>query len=146
MRSPIGKDQIKRIASFLSHQRTCIISTITAQGVWSIPVRYRSETWPKGRFSLVLDCLVPRWADIAHYLTELSRVVVIVQAPSGVGLRWLQIQGTALPIEAPEWARLLPRWVNTSQPDAYFKVVRVNPSRIDLIDEDQGWGVQETLE
>jgi hypothetical protein len=32
------------------------------------------------------------------------------------------------------------------QPDELYLVARVAPSRIDLIDEDLGWGVQETLE
>lgn len=54
--------------------------------------------------------------------------------------------GTARPVEAPDWAGLLPRWVSTVQPDALYLVVRVTPSRIDLVDEDLGWGVQETVE
>lgn len=89
---------------------------------------------------------MPRWADVAHHLTQDPKVLLIVQASSGSGLRWLQIQGTAQPIEAPNWNRLLPRWVSTVQPDALYLVVRVTPSRIDLVDEDLGWGVQETLE
>jgi hypothetical protein len=36
--------------------------------------------------------------------------------------------------------------VSTVQPDVLYLVVRVAPSRIDLIDEDLGWGMQETLE
>jgi hypothetical protein len=32
------------------------------------------------------------------------------------------------------------------QPEELYLVVRVAPRRIDLIDEDQGWGMQETLE
>jgi hypothetical protein len=71
---------------------------------------------------------------------------LIVQAPSGAGLRWAQIRGTASPVEAPDWARLLPRWVSRMQPADLYLVVRVAPRRIDLIDEDVGWGVQETLE
>jgi hypothetical protein len=146
MNSSIHKDQWKRFADFLSHQRTCIISTIAAQGMWAMPVWYRPDTEPTGNPNLELDCLVPHWTDVAHYLTEDRRVVLIVQAPSGVGLRWLQIQATARQVEAPDWKKLLPRWVSTTQPDALYMVVRVRPSRIDLIDEELGWGVQETLE
>jgi hypothetical protein len=111
-----------------------------------MPVWYRLDPGPFGSRSLEVDCLVPRWADVAHKLTQNSRVVLIVQASSGAGLRWLQIQGTTRPVEAPDWSRLLPRWVSAVQPDALYLVVRVTPSRIDLIDEDLGWGVQETLE
>jgi nitroimidazol reductase NimA-like FMN-containing flavoprotein (pyridoxamine 5'-phosphate oxidase superfamily) len=146
MRSHLPDEQRERIASFLAHQRTGVISTTGSPGVWAMPVWYRPLPGPPGGRDLEVDCLVPRWADVAHPLTQNSRVVLIVQASSGAGLRWLQIQGTARPVEAPEWSRLLPRWVSAVQPDALYLVVRVTPSRIDLIDEDLGWGVQETLE
>lgn len=114
--------------------------------MWAIPVWYRPNAWPSGSRSLGVDCLVPRWTDVAHHLSQARRVALIVQATSGAGLRWLQIQGTARPLEAPNWTALLPRWVSSVQPDALYLVVRVKPSRIDLIDEDLGWGVQETIE
>ncbi len=146
MSSSLRDDQRKRFAAFLTHQRTCILSTIAGQGMWAIPVWYRPHSSPSGSRGLEVDCLVPRWADVAHHLTQDSRVVLIVQASSGAGQRWLQIQGTARLVEAPDWSRLLPRWASTMQPDAVYLVVRVTPNRIDLVDEDLGWGVQETLE
>lgn len=146
MPSLLPDEPRKRIAAFLAHQRTCLISTTASQGVWAMPVWYRPLPGDAGHRSLEVDCLVPRWADVTHHLRQESTVVLIVQASSGAGLRWLQIQGTARPVEAPDWARLLPRWVSTVQPDALYLVVRVTPSRIDLIDEELGWGVQETLE
>jgi hypothetical protein len=112
-----------------------------------MPVWYRPVSSPSvSRRVQEVDCLVPRWSDLAHYLSESARVLLIVQASSGAGLRWAQIRGTASPVEAPDWARLLPRWVQTMQPDALYLVVRVVPNRIDLIDEELGWGMQETLE
>ena len=60
--------------------------------------------------------------------------------------RWAQIRGTARAVEAPDWAGLLHRWVSSVQPDRLYLVVRVAPSRIDLIDEDLCCGVQETVE
>ena len=111
-----------------------------------MPVWY----WPMSRISsnptLEIDCLVSRWSDVALHLTKEPMVVVIVQATSGTGLRWLQIQGTARPVETPDWTRLLPRWASKVQPDNLYQVVRVTPSRIDLIDDELGWGIQETLE
>lgn len=140
------EQQRKRFASFLAHQRTGIISTTGSPGVWAMPVWYRPEFSPTRSHTLDLDCLVPRWSDLAHHLMQEHAVIVIVQASSEAGLRWLQIQGTSRPVEAPTWDRLLPRWISTTQPDALFLVVRVTPSRIDLVDEDLGWGVQETFE
>jgi hypothetical protein len=131
-------------ASFLAHQRTGVITAIAAQGAWSMPVWDRPTSELSGDRGLEVDCLVPRWADVAHHLSEKAKVLPIIQAPSGAGLRWAQIRGAASPVEAPDWAR--PRWVSRVQPDELYLVVRVAPSRIDLIDEDLGWGVQETLE
>jgi hypothetical protein len=112
-----------------------------------MPVRYRpAPGGPSGGRRLEVDCLVPRWADVAHHLSQNARVLLIVQALTGAGLRWVQIRGKASPVEVPNWARLLPRWASRVRPDELYLVVRVAPSRIDLIDEDLGWGVQETLE
>jgi nitroimidazol reductase NimA-like FMN-containing flavoprotein (pyridoxamine 5'-phosphate oxidase superfamily) len=146
MRSHLPDERREQIASFLAHQRTGVISTANSLGVWAMPVWYRLDPGPSSSRSLEVDCLVPHWSDIAHQLTQNSRVVLIVQASSEVGLRWLQIQGTTRPVEAPDWSRLLPRWVSAMQPDALYLVVRLKPNRIDLVDEDLGWGVQETLE
>ena len=143
---PEPDEQKKRIASFLAHQRTGILSTSGSPGVWAIPVWYRPNSGPSGSRTLEVDCLVPRWADVAHHLSQECRVLFIVQAPSGAGLRWLQVQGRAQPVEAPDWVGLLPRWVSTVQPYALYLVVRVTPNRIDLVDEDVGWGIQETVE
>jgi hypothetical protein len=114
--------------------------------MWALPVWYRPGAGPSAGRTLAVDCLLPRWADLAHHLSQSAQVVLIVQASSGAGLRWLQIQGTARPVEAPEWGRLLPRWVSSVHPDGLYLVVRVMPGRIDLVDEDLGWGVQETVE
>jgi hypothetical protein len=133
------EEQKKRIAAFLEHQRTGVISTFGSQGIWAMPVWYRSHNFE-------MECLVPRWADVAHHLAGESKVLLIVQASSGDGLRWLQIQGTAQPVATPDWTSLLPRWISTVQPDALYLVVRIKPSRIDLVDDSVGLGVQETLE
>jgi hypothetical protein len=111
-----------------------------------MPVWYRLLPGTSGSRNLEVDCLVPRWADVAHHLAQAAKVLLIVQASAEAGLRWLQIQGTARPVETPDWFRLLPRWVSTLQPDTLYLVVRVTPRRIDLIDEELGWGVRETLE
>jgi hypothetical protein len=146
MNSLSPDEQKERMAAFLAHQRTGILSISASQSVWALPVCYRTISEPAGMHSLEMDCLVPRWADMAHYLTQDSKVLLIVQAFSGIGLHWLQILGTVRPVQAPEWSRLLPRWVSSLQPDRLYLVVRVRPSRIDLVDEELGWGVQETLE
>lgn len=129
MRSYLPDEQGKRIVSFLAHQRTGVISTTGSPGVWAMPVWYRPLAGTPGSRDLKVDCLIPRWADVSHHLVHDSRVVLIIQASSGAGLRWLQMQGTARPVEAPDWSRLLPRWVSVMQPHALYPVVRVTPGR-----------------
>lgn len=111
-----------------------------------MPVWYRLSDDPTSKQRLSVDCLVPRWADLTHYLAQECPVLFIVQGSSLAGLRWLTIRGTVWPVEVPDWARLLPRLFSTLQPDALFLTVRLIPRRIDLIDEDSGWGLQATLE
>jgi hypothetical protein len=128
-----------RMATYLLHHRVCVISTAGTQGVWAMPVRYRSQ-------GLEMDCLVPRWADVTYHLEQDPNLLLIIQACSGAGLRWLQYLGTARPVAAPDWAGLLPRWTSTAPPDEQYLVIHVTPRRIDLVDEDLGWGVCETLQ
>jgi hypothetical protein len=139
-------EQRERIASFLTHQRTGVISAVCSSGVCTLLVRYRTFPGHRNSRSLEVDCLIPRWAGIADQLTPNTRIVLVVQASSEAGLRWLQIQGAIRPVEAPDWSKLLPHWISTVHPDGLYQVIRVTPIRIDLIDEDLGWGIQETLE
>ena len=144
--SHVSSERKEQIAAYLAHQRTGVISTTGKQGVWAMPVWYRLHAKPSISKYFELDCLVPRWADIAHELNRESHVLLIVQAGAGVGLRWLQVQGRVQPVSEPNWQRLLPRWISTLQPERLYLVVRITPSRIDLIDEEIGWGVLDTLE
>ena len=41
---------------------------------------------------------------------------------------------------------MLPAGVNVPTPDELYLVVRVTPRRIDLLDENRGWGARETLD
>jgi hypothetical protein len=139
-------EEMRRIASFLTHQQTGVISTIGFPGMWAMPVWYCPPARPSGGQILEVDCLVPRWADVAHHLAKDSRVVLIVKASSSFSLRWLQIQGTVRPVERPDWTCFLHRMNSIQHPESLYLVVRVTPYRIDLVDEDLGWGVHETLE
>jgi hypothetical protein len=72
-------------------------------------------------------------------------VVLVIQGCHAAGLRWLQIQGLARPVAAPDWDELLPRWGSAAPPGDLYLVVHVTPERIDLFDESRGWGARETL-
>jgi general stress protein 26 len=143
---PLPDDQRKQFTAFLTHQRAGVISTTAGSGVSAVLVRYRPLGCKSGNRSLKLDCLVPRWSDVAHHLAGEAEVVLIVQGSSGGGRRWLKIQGGAKLVESTDWTSILPNWFSTLEPGALYLVARVTPHRIDLVDEDQGWGVQGTLE
>lgn len=148
MDAHLHEQRRKEMAAFLAQQRTGVLcaSASDVQGIWAMPVWYRPAcTLPDGH-ELEVDCLVPRWADMAASLRQQMQVVFIVQAACGRGQRWLQIQGRARTIAAPDWARLLPHWPSAVLPDALYLAVRVTPQRIDLVDEELGWGLQATLE
>ncbi|UCC52863.1 MAG: hypothetical protein JSV68_02635, partial [Anaerolineaceae bacterium] len=115
-------------------------------GVCAMPVWICLHCGASGSQTLEVDCLVPRWADVAHHLATERRGLLIVQAPPTANLRWLQIQGTVRPLKIPDWSCFLHRMISISHPESLYLVVRMTPRRIDLVDEERGWGVQETLE
>lgn len=139
-------EQSHRLAILLACNRTCTIVTSTSLGTGVMPVRYRAQPVVSRASGLRLDCLVPRWSDMAYYLEQSPEVILIVQISRGIGLSWLQVVGSSKNILNPDWSWLLPGWMRADQPDLHYLVVRVFPRRIDLIDEDLGWGVQETME
>ncbi len=136
-----------QLTAYLAHHDVCILSTAGSEGAWAMPVRYHSA-------GLEIDCLVPRWADVAYFLEQDPSVLLVIQEPPSSprvgetrgGLRWLQVQGTACPVVEPCWERLLPGWKSSTAPDELFRVIRITPERMDLFDESRGWGARETLE
>jgi hypothetical protein len=94
---------------------------------------------------LIVECLLPRWADVSYCLEQDPRVLLVIRDDQADDLRWLQVFGTVEPVAAPDWASLLPRRFSTARPEDLYRVVRVTPERMDLFDESQGWGARETL-
>ena len=128
-----------RIASYLAHHRVCVLSLIGAQEVRAMPVQYRGR-------GLEVECLIPRWADVAYYLEQSPQVLLVIQGCYIAGLHWLQYRGVARPVAAPDWAAWLPHWSSAAPPGELYLVVRVTPERIVLFDESKGWGMRETLD
>lgn len=136
-----------RIIAYLGEHQVCVLSTTGPEGPRAMPVRYRN-------LGLEIECLLPRWTDVAYDLQQDPRVMLIVQDISACGeqsrttpgLRWLQCVGTAQPVERPDWTALLPTGTSLASPGDLYLVVRVTPRRIDLMDESRGWGGRETLD
>lgn len=132
----------EQMRNFLSTNKVGVLTISGTEGTWAMPVRYHVE-------NLELDCLVPRWADIAYYVEQHPGVLMVILSvflSPKEPLRWLQYKGNARPVTSPEWSSLLPQGVSeTLAKDAYL-VLRIVPQRIDLLDESRGWGARETLE
>ncbi|RME85978.1 MAG: hypothetical protein D6775_01355 [Caldilineae bacterium] len=129
----------ERMAAYLAMHRVGVLSVAGSEGVQALPVRYRSR-------GLEVECLVPRWADAAYWLEAAPAALLIIESCHAAGLRWLAYWGAARPVDAPDWAALLPNWRLATPPDHIYRVFRVTPRRIDLFDESKGWGERETLE
>jgi hypothetical protein len=110
-----------------------------SSSVTAVPVHFRN-------FGLELHCLVPRWADAAYYLEQNPEVLLIIQSQAAPELGWLQYRGDAIIIPNPDWSELLPSGTSQSGPEARYLAFHIRPSRIDLIDETEGWGVIASLE
>ncbi|MBI2908262.1 MAG: hypothetical protein HYX92_11495 [Chloroflexi bacterium] len=133
----------ERMRAHLLAHAVGVLSISGGQGSWATAVRYRVA-------GLELDCLVPRWADVAYHLEKNPSVMVVVLASalpnSRKPLCWLEYRGTARPVRAPDWSGLLPNGANESLAGELYLVVRVSPKRLDLVDESRGWGARETLD
>lgn len=126
------------IATYLAARRLCVIGAGGAAGVSLLPVPCRAH-------GLALDCLLPLWADVTFQLEQDPRVTVAVPPDGGDDGNWLQIRGVATPLGDPDWGLLLPEPPVLAAPADLYRLVRVHPRRIDLLDR-RTWCPRETLE
>src|SRR5690606_10045484 len=110
---------------YLVRQQVCILSACGATGVSAIPAGYRSR-------GTTVECLLPRWADVAYHLEGDPRAMVIVLDPEPGALCWVQIQGIARPIPLTDWVGLLPDGTPAAQAEDRYRLFQVLPKRIDL--------------
>lgn len=111
-----------RVISYLSQYRVCVIATSGLHGVWAVQALYDN-------LGFEIICRLPGWSDSVFHIEQDPHVMAIIQSPNP--LRWLQVRGVAC--------------ITDSTDDRYAEI-RISPERIDLIDENLGWGTRETLE
>ncbi len=132
----------ERMRNFLSTNGVGVLTISGTECTWAMPVRYRVE-------NLELDCLVPRWADIAYHVEAHPGVLIVILSvflSQKDPLLWLQYKGNARPVANPDWKDLLPKGASETLARDMYQVLRVVPERLDLLDESRGWGARETLE
>lgn len=123
---------------YLGKHRACVLIGCGRDAPVPILVPYR-EHWP------YLDCLLPRWADIAYHLEQDPRVILVIPTVERDDF-WLELRAIAQLINALEWFELLPDPSGPISPEELYSVIRVQPYRLDLYDGQRGWGARETLE
>lgn len=126
----------ERITEYLSEHDVCVVSTSGMVGVWAMPALCANR-------ELIVECLLPGWADISYHIEQDPRVLLVIYDSS---VRWMQYWGTARLMPAPEWGGLPSAAAPGMRLDDRFVAIRVMPQRIDLVDESQGWGARETLD
>lgn len=132
-------DLRQRIEEFLGAGRHGVLSSSGTGGVVSLPVRYRAR-------EMELDCLVPRWHDLAYWVEENPSITLVVLVENTGGFSWLHYQGRATTMAAPEWADLWPALPAGLHPEDFYLVLRLQPARIELMRGPQGWAMRETLD
>jgi len=111
-----------RVISYLFQNRVCVIATNGSLGAWAVSAQYDNV-------GLELNCRLPRWSDVLFHIEQEPHVMAIIQDENP--LRWLQYRGIAQ---------------ITDLTDERYATIHIMPERIDLIDEDRGWGARETLD
>lgn len=129
----------ERVATYLAAHEVCVVRAGGGGEVCATPACYRSR-------GLALECLLPRWADLAFHVEGHPRVTVLILDPGTGGRRWLQGRGTARPVATPDWGAFLPEHTDVVHPGDLYLVLRVTLERIDLVDERRGWGRRENLD
>lgn len=129
----------ERISGLLAAHQVAVVSTAASTGSWAMPASYRAS-------GLEVDLLIPRWADVAFYLEQDPRVLLVILLGTDVSPRWLEYRGSAQLVAEPDWTRPLPGNGTRVRAPWPYVVAHVRPTRIDVFDESLGWNARETLD
>lgn len=127
----------EEIVQYLTAHESGVLSMGSRDGAYALPVRYHSR-------SLEITCLLPRWSDAAYYIEQPIPILLIVPDTQG-GTCWLHYMGEGIADTEASNPLLSKAGVHAYQPERY-RVAKLTPRRIDLIDQRQGWGWRQTLE
>jgi hypothetical protein len=133
-------DEVRdHVRLFLAAHQYCVMTVCSGESTAALLARYRSR-------GVDVDCLLPLWTEVTYCLELQPQVTIVIPPGPDDAACWLQFQGRAETLDTPDWEALLPAMPVLVRPSDLFRVVRVRPTRIDLVDEGQGWGARETLE
>ncbi len=106
---------------------------------YAIPVRCRVN-------GPAVECVVPTWSDVGALLEACNDVTLVAAAQKESALLWVFARGHAYTVAGAAFDGFaLPDKAAMETGDLY-QVLRVEPRRIELVDERRGWGCRETLD
>lgn len=112
---------------------------ILGVGWYALPVRFRIR-------ESAIECQVPTWSGVGDLLEEPGEVTLVAIGDCGAGLKWLFVRGRAGVVPEPDWEGLPPAAGSRVGSDDLYHLLRIEPKRIELVDEQRGWGFRETVD
>lgn len=106
---------------------------------YALPVRFRV-------CGQIVECSVPTWSEVGELLEKIEEVTLVAIKKSGSELRWVFLRGAAVIVKNQDWECLVPPERSLVDPEDLYQLLRINPSRIELFDEQRGWGYRETAD
>ncbi|MBU3114525.1 hypothetical protein [Clostridium lacusfryxellense] len=95
---------------------------------------------------LIVECSVPTWSGLSDLLENIEEVTLVVIKNSDTDLSWVFVRGTGRIIENQEWEALVPSEHGLVEPEDIYYLLSIEPKRIELFDEQRGWGFRETAD
>jgi hypothetical protein len=108
-------------------------------GGYALPVRFRVR-------GTAVEVRVPAWTGVDDMLDGAGDVTLVAVSEQGPYLRWLFVRGPAVVVKDPDWEGLQPPAANWVSPDDLYRLLRIKPVRMELADEQRGWGFRETID
>lgn len=114
-------------------------AAVLSVGQYALPVFFRIR-------ESAVECRVPTWTGIGDLLEEHGEVLLVIVTETGPCLRWFFLRGPAAPVADPDWEGLQPPAAGRVSANDLYLLLRITPKRMELIDEQHGWGYRETAD
>lgn len=112
---------------------------VLGMGGYSLLVRFRV-------CGLIVECSVPTWSGLSDLLEKIEEVTLVVIKNSETDLSWVFVRGTGRIIANQDWEALVPSEHGLVGPEDLYHLLRIEPKRMELFDEQRGWGFRETAD
>lgn len=106
---------------------------------YALPVRFRV-------CGPIVECSVPTWSGVSELLETIEEVTLVAVKNSEANLSWIFLRGEGSIIKNQDWEGLVPSERSLVDPGDLYQLLRIDPKRIELFDEQRGWGYRETAD